>query len=160
MSLEIRVTLPADRTKPGTLELLETGALLGDRQLLVVACLGKADNRRALVEGNPSRDPLKPYGDTPTGIYGAVNVVTLDPPHKRLGAVAIALRGVAGDALQAAQLRTGLFIHGGPDEPKYDERLIPTLGCLRLLNRDMKRLAQLAQTTITAIHIETDPQEA
>ena len=129
--MKILAVLPADRTRPGWLRLLE-GTLLA----FTARCLGKADNGRALARGNPTRDPVLPYGDTPSGIYSPAKAIAFDPPHPRMGRHAIPLIGVSGPALTAMTLRDQLYIHGG----RGDDRLIPTFGCLRLLDRDMAAL--------------------
>lgn len=131
----IHVFLPADRTKPGYLHLFDDD---GSAQDLDLECLGKADNGRAAAEGNPSRDPTKPYGDTPSGRYERTRIVDFDAPHARMGRAWIPLTGETGDALEAMQRgRTGLGIHAG----RGDGRLVPTYGCLRMLDHDFEVLA-------------------
>jgi len=140
--------LPDNRYRAGTFTLYHAGGLT----LLAGDCLGKADNERAAKEGNPSRDPILPYGDTPLGGYVPAKVVRFDPPHHRMGAIAIPLIGASGDALQARVRgkRTGLFIHGG----RGDDRLVPTYGCLRLRDRDMAEIARLVGDSIVEVTIE------
>jgi hypothetical protein len=157
---KISITLPADRTKQGRLWLFMDEGLVG---LADIPCLGKADNARAALEGNPSRDPLKPYGDTPTGRYRAVKAEERKPPHHRMGRYVIPLIGHAGDALLATSprdglpTRTGLYIHGGPAEAKYDAGLVPTLGCIRLRNRDIAMLFAKLDGMPVEIEIEEEP---
>lgn len=101
-----------------------------------LACLGKADNRRAAEHGNPDRDPVRPYGDTPLGRYDG-KVVRFDLPDKVLGEAWIKLDPKSGEALAGlGNGRSGLGIHGG----RGDEKLMPTLGCVRMYDRDFKVL--------------------
>jgi hypothetical protein len=61
----IVVQLPADRTQKGTLSLVAAdGATLlaGPFQTY-----GKADGQTAAANGNPTRNTLLPFGDTPLG---------------------------------------------------------------------------------------------
>lgn len=125
----LRVTLPRDRRQSGDFALIDPAG----NTMLVGGCLGKADGDRALQAGNPARDPIQPYGDTPTGRYAPAQILPLVPRHPRMGDYAISMIGVDGQARQAMARRTGLYIHGG----RGDGRLVPTYGCLRLLDRDM-----------------------
>lgn len=146
--------LPKDRRLYGRLTLLSPGGSV----LFHVVCLGKADNRRAELEGNPNRSPVLPYGDTPAGTYAAARVRRFDPPHKRLGAYAIPLIGIGGQALEAMRdggdekpPRTELYIHGG----RGNEKLIVTYGCLRVSDDDMAKLvAKIGFELIDSIVIE------
>ena len=95
--------------------------------------------------GNESRDPLKPFGDIPTGEYGA-RVISAGSkkygPHERID-LHIA---VSGDAVIALGEKTedgsggryGLLIHGGPLNAAG--KLRPTYGCARLRDEDMRTL--------------------
>lgn len=172
--MNIRVTLPHDRTRPGRLLLLsDAGAPPADpafrpsvpargRVLLEAPCLGKADNGQALKNGNPDRDPVRPWGDTPTGTYRPAKVITFSPEHATLGRFAIALVGSGGQALEAMlerpdkPRRTELYIHAtrSLDEGRGETRLIPTYGCLRLLDADMAALAALLGDQAVAITID------
>lgn len=143
--LTIEVKLSQGRQFPGTLALRDAaGALLFGP----VPCFGKADNFSAQQHGNPTRDPLRPYGDTPLGTYIARRALPGDNlrsygPHDR-----ISLWPIEGQALRAAQdgdpavlddgHRSGLMIHGGA--PASGGGLRPTHGCLRLSNDDIARL--------------------
>ena len=120
--LKILITLPADRAQPGKLTY--------DQR--TVPCLGKADNARAMANGNPMRDPTFPWGDAPTGLYASARPVWF-ATRTPLGEAWIPLDGVQGDALAARHNgRTGLGIHAG----RGSGRLIPTYGCIRLRARD------------------------
>ena len=133
----IVVKLPADRTQPGTLTLtLDGGAQF------TWPCLGKADNLAAADHNNASRDPTLPYGDTPLGIYDVTRADTPSPPRHDMGTTVIWLdRPIAGDAVTAAHNgRTGLAIHAG----RGNDRLVPTNGCVRMLDKDIDALFALA----------------
>lgn len=150
--MRITIRLPRDRSKPGELDLIDDAGLLLLRGL---PCLGKADNERAAKAGNPRRLPTKPYGDTPTGTYATATVATYAPPHPRMGAFAIPLEGIDGEALIARAERTGLAIHGG----RGNVRLVPTFGCVRLFDDDMLALAvNIGKSTVTTT-IETVPDD-
>ena len=120
--MNIRITLSPDRTQPGELSY--------NRKSL--PCLGKADNTRAAAHGNSRRDPVHPWGDTPTGLYAPARVVWF-AARTPLGEAWLPLEGVHGDALTARHNgRTGLGIHAG----RGSGRLVPTYGCVRLRARD------------------------
>lgn len=131
----IFVYLPTDRWKPGFLRLFDPN---GTKMLYDMPCRGKADGGRATKEGNPARDPAKPFGDTPSGLYRPSRITRFSPSHKTLGPLAILLEGQTGEALKAAQQgRTGLALHGG----RGDDQLMATHGCIRVFDRDMALLA-------------------
>lgn len=145
MTFRIVIKLPADRTQEGILVLYRD-----DLTVSVMRCLGKADNQRAAEAGNPHRDPILPYGDTPLGAYAPASLEILNPPHPRMGSYVIPLTGIGGDAKAAMAARAGLAIHAG----RGDERLVPTYGCVRLLDRDIEGLRlHLDGARIDAIEI-------
>ncbi|MEN8723845.1 MAG: hypothetical protein ABF335_13285 [Alphaproteobacteria bacterium] len=133
----LTIFLPKDRTKMGWFNLLT-----GDDHLLMTGpARGKADNQRAIKEGNPMRLPIKPYGDTPSGTFHETSPVTFAKPHGRLGVGWIPLRGKSGDALVAESIggREGLGLHAG----RGDDHLMATYGCIRVTDSDYDRLDQL-----------------
>ena len=138
--------LPKQRATPGLMHLFDHDGVL----LHTCPCLGKADNDRALNEGNPDRDPILPYGDTPSGDFKPCKVERFDPPHARIGWSWIPLYGASGDAMRAMIGRTGLGIHAG----KGDDRLVPTYGCVRIRDRDMMILAREIGTDAVTVSIE------
>lgn len=108
--------------------------------------LGKADNAEAAKHQNPTRWPLLPYGDTPTGVwyvrkYGPIS------PHATYGVHAVAvLTPESGDAAKAVK-RSGIWLHGGsPGASREYGFLRPTFGCLRLSDDDMGQIWTLAAT--------------
>ena len=79
--LTIKVKLPTNRDKTGTLELIDpfTGlAIFGP-----VPVLGRAAKDTATAHGNPTRNPTKSHGHTPLGKYDVQNIVTNGPGTPR-----------------------------------------------------------------------------
>lgn len=131
----IAVYLPTDRALPGFLRLWTPG---GVPLLYDIPCRGKSDGQNAAANGNPKRDPTRPWGDTPAGLYATAPVTVFSPVHATLGRIAILLEGVSGDALRAKENgRTGLAIHAG----RGNDRLMATYGCIRVFDRDMELIA-------------------
>lgn len=121
----IRITLPRDRWRLGTLQVEDVAGHLVAGPF---PCYGKADNAEALAHGNPSRAPTRPYGDHPLGIY---RITEFREHYKDFGPWFILLEPTAGPALVAARNgRSGLAIHGGP--LNAEGRLRPTFGCVRV----------------------------
>jgi len=141
----LRVSLPRDRRQSGDFELLDAAG----NKVLVGGCLGKADNEQAIKAGNAARDPIRPYGDTPSGLYRPARVLHLVPRHQRMGDYAIPMIGAAGQALGAMAARTGLYVHAG----RGDARLVPTYGCLRLLDRDMLAIQRRVGDSLITVEI-------
>jgi len=145
----IVVQLPADRTQKGTL------SLVADDGATVIAgpfqTYGKADGQTATANGNPSRNTLLPFGDTPLGTYSVPGMeVTGDGTGRSAHSYgpngAIRLNPTGGNAATAAIAgRQYLLIHGG--DLNAAGALRPTNGCLRLSNADMVSL-------ITSIAVE------
>ncbi|WP_376702504.1 L,D-transpeptidase [Mesorhizobium sp. ISC25] len=141
--LVIKVNLPLDRTKTGTLSLEAA-----DGSLLVsdLDVLGKADNQKAISVGNVNREPTLPFGDTPEGTYSVPRLTatgdgTNYSTHSYGPNGAIVLKPESGQAKQAdANNRIGLLIHGG--DLGGGGKLRATHGCLRLSNDDMAKLIQ------------------
>ena len=132
--IKISATLPGERREPGQLFLEIDGERHGP-----IACLGKADQERADKAGNPARDPILPYGDTPTGVYRAAKLVHHVPPHARVGEWFLPLVGRSGEAFDAMAARTAVGIHAG----RGNDRLVPTYGCLRVSDDDMAEMAAI-----------------
>ena len=136
----ILVDLLKDRTRLGKLRFFSD-----DMELrFECACLGRADNAEARKHGNPTRDPKRPFGDTPVGTYRVLAIrsagsspsdVRSYGPH-----AAIAIEGTSDDAMAARVVgkRTGLLIHGGA--LSANKTLRPTHGCIRVSDPDMLAL--------------------
>lgn len=134
----IIITLPKDRSKLGELKLFGVGQMPAtDTPVFRCPCLG----RSAGAATNPSRDPLKYRGHTPTGDYAVTFVTALARPIAGIGSLWIGLDPVGGQAQAAEDAgRTGLGIHGGRGDDVYKM----THGCIRLLDKDMVALAKIA----------------
>ena len=126
--MRIVIQLPKSRIRPGTI------CLLGDDgvELLHGDALGLADAMAAAKAGNPSRNPLRSYGDTPVGQYlGALLAGCLQPARSYGLCPPISLKPVSGQALQAKlNGRRGLLIHSG--DLGLQGGLRPTHGCVRI----------------------------
>jgi len=128
--------LPADRSQQGTLEVWIDGALRAS-----YPCLGKADDAMAKQKGNPKRERLRPFGDTPLGtwtvrvgirkreidVYGPHPVLMLWPTG-----------GEAMAAYSSPNRRSGIWIHGGRFNAAGGLR--PTYGCVRVSDQTMAEL--------------------
>jgi hypothetical protein len=118
--------------------------------------LGKADNARARATGNPTRDPTKLYGDTPTGAYLAKFGARASPiatygPHP-----VFILDPQSGEAKEAKDNgRAGLWGHGG--NTAYNGLLRPTYGCLRTYNHDQEKLWQLQGSEEFLVEVQVVP---
>jgi len=143
--IDIEVAIHKDRYLLGALSVLAPQA--GEPKFSVVAtspCLCISDNAQAIAHGNPTRNPLLPYGDTPTGVYMA----TVIPPGDANGYGVnrrLFLTPVSGDGVKAEQPpgnRAGLLVHGGALNPHYTfwDGLRPTYGCVRVPDDGMKRI--------------------
>lgn len=147
--MNISIYLHRDRSIPGILELRE-GVGVALLPPLVSTCLGQSDKATAEKNGNPGRDPIKPYGHIPTGQYtGKVTVAGASlrsyGPHKR-----ILLTPVDGECAKATE-RWGLMIHGGEPKPNGDFR--PTHGCVRVSNETMAELVSLVGDQIADVRV-------
>jgi len=146
-TLQIVVQLPLDRTKTGTLRLIGDA---GNTLAGPYDVLAKADNGTAMAHGNPNRDPLQPYGDTPEGVYSVPRAIaagggTSYSAHSYGPYGALVLQPSSGEAATAAAAgRVGLLIHSG--DPGQTEPLRPTHGCLRLSNDSMNALMAALST--------------
>ncbi|MGQ3072559.1 MAG: L,D-transpeptidase [Ferrovibrionaceae bacterium] len=141
----LSVRLPRDRRLPGNFALIDPAG----NTVLVGGCLGKADGQRAIQARNPDRDQARPFGDTPTGRYRPAQIAHLVPPHAVMGDYVIPMIGIEGRALAAMAERSGLYVHGG----RGNDRLVPTHGCLRLLDRDMIAIDRCVGRGLISIEI-------
>ncbi|MBF0249946.1 MAG: L,D-transpeptidase [Alphaproteobacteria bacterium] len=148
----ISVFVPVDRLLPGFMRVFDPD---GVRVLYDLPCRTKADGADAAEHDNPHRDPTRPYGDTPTGLYRPTWISRYIARHRTFGHHAILLEGQTGDALKAAQNgRTGLAIHGG----RGDDKLMATYGCIRMFDRDIAMLAEeVGQAAVVVEVIESGP---
>lgn len=150
--MKIKVRLRQDRANSGVLTIYYK-----DLKVCEFPCLGKADTRKATYHNNPSRDPTKPWGDTPTGRYGPTEIVWFDDHIKGIGeaAIPLPLEGAQGPQAEAARAngRSGLYIHAG----RGSGRLRPSYGCLRLRFNDFIRVLNLLAGHKFNVIIEEEP---
>lgn len=133
MSLRIFVLLHKNRKTPGVLTVYN-----GEVALAIVPCLGDAADSLSVAKGNPTGDPTKFLGDTPSGQYIAQKgVVVLGQHVEGIGTQWIPLDPVGGQAQVAENNgRSGLAIHGG----RGNDRLKPTKGCIRVFDKDFPKI--------------------
>lgn len=144
----LTIALPVERNRCGSLSLAREG---GEVVLDAVAVAGRASTALAKARGNAARDPVLPYGDTPTGTYRLGGVYASGDgtslPARQYGPHGVlVLTPVSGQGLLAQGAgRQVLLIHGGPPGPAG--RLRSTAGALRLANEDMRVLLALLGPT-------------
>jgi hypothetical protein len=162
----IEAMVPHDRRRLGALVVWDRGD--GDLPPIVLSvsrAFFKSDTLRAAAEGNPTRDPILPYGDFPLGRYRISCVSDL---HVDLGAWyetdetdddPVYLPAIdRDDAMWAFRRRTpegtvkvarwGINIHGGKLATSpyvYPHLMRPTFGCIRMLDRDLQNLIYLIE---------------
>lgn len=139
MTMHVDVELYRDRSRVGNLRLDD-----GER----FRCLGKSDDSAAKANGNPSRDPLKPFGDLPVGDYLACRSVPKNATPEDVrsygeGPVWV-LNPKSGQALDSMlNGRHGILIHAGDTgAPLPAGSLRPTHGCLRVDGNTIAALDQ------------------
>ena len=120
-------TFPKDRMSEGVIEFFRDEKLLGSFR-----CLARSDSSAASAHGNPTRDPMRPFGDLPAGIYRAIKTIpAADRAAERRSygtQPRFVLTPLSGPALLSVQ-RWGLLIHGG--DLGRGGALRPSHGCLR-----------------------------
>lgn len=141
--MRVEVTLPKDRSVPGKLRAFDDADQL---VLGPVNCLGRADSGDAKLHGNPERDSLHLFGDTPTGKYRIAQLMSHQRSESDIHTYgtypAVLLDPLSGDALKAKQNgRSGLMIHGGA--PSASGKLRPTHGCIRIAEADERDLVAI-----------------
>lgn len=139
--MNLLAIFPKDRAQQGTLQLFDGNA----SKVGEWPCLGKADNERAKQKGNPSRDPVKRFGDTPIGTW-KVRIGVAQKNIAAYGPLApFTLWPTGGQALAShspANRRSGIWVHGGDFNKAGGLR--PTFGCIRVHNETMAALHRLA----------------
>lgn len=132
----INVIAPTSRDKEGPLVVFDASGILFKTHSL---CRG-SNNNRLKAGGN---------GDTPTGRATTLYDVTAHKNDKRYGNYGlIRLTGESGEFLTATNNgRMGIAIHAGHTKrnaPLSDEgKLMGTYGCIRVYNKEMKKLGEL-----------------
>ena len=148
--MHIHINFPHGRLRPGTL-MLHGAPDIGP--LLVCACLGRADKGKATREGNPGRDPVKPWGHVPLGEYPPAAVFW---PARRMSigeaGLPLNLVGAVGEEVEQARRngRFGLYVHAGRGSPRL---LVPTFGCVRIGFKDFVELLHLIGDHEIAVRI-------
>lgn len=142
--MRLEITLRRDRRILGVLALHQ-----GERMVFSCPCLGRADAINAAQAGNPTRDPFRRNGDTPTGQYtGRIERHPMEPERTYGKWPPIRLIPAGGDALIAHNNgRRGLLIHGGHLGPNGIMR--PTNGCVRV--EDKHQNAILSHLRMAAV---------
>jgi hypothetical protein len=151
------IVVPRTRAYCGRLALLGAD---GRTRLGPLRVLATTSRRVASKHGNPTCDPLHPFGHTPAGRY--VVASTLPPGYAhprrpaRYGYVgAVLLAPISGDARASlANGRQVFALHSGPMDRL--NRLRPTRGGLRVSDEDLTSLLR----TINATHEEGDSLDA
>lgn len=138
---QLLIELPAERDRCGRI------TLVGARGRSICgpfAVAARASDALAALRGNPRRDPLFRYGDTPTGSYVVRQLIKSGAGTKfaamRVGHCGvILLEPVSGQAARAeANGRFHLLIIGG--ELSKSGQLRSTAGSLRVSNKDQRAL--------------------
>ncbi len=141
--------LPKDRTQLGTISAYVDGEHRGQWP-----CYGKADNAMAAAKGNPSRNPLKQFGDTPTGTWKMIMGAKQSNTNTYGVHPVIMLNPTGGQALNSYSpdnRRSGIWIHGG--SPNRAGGLRPTNGCIRVADEDMVAIHALHPSTVCGQYI-------
>ena len=149
MGTVVKIQLPTDRKKTGTLTLVDTTTgltLFGPSPVL-----GRAARDTAKAKGNAAADPLKPFGDTPQGTYKVTTIVkngagTTRPSLQYGESGSIVLDPSAGEALTAKNNgQTGILIHAGRHANSSvvaASALKSTNGCIRMRDWDLNLLIE------------------
>ncbi len=158
---KIIIRLPSNRDYPGQLHLENPS---GKRIAGPFPVGGRADNKLAQDNGNPDRNRLLPFGDTPLGEYQILQIVAsgTGTPYaaEEFGAAGIVLlQPKDGEAVLAdANGRFGFFIQGGAVSRKGALR--PTEGSLRLFNGHQRKfiaaLRRLGGADCQCLVVETE----
>lgn len=129
--MKIAICLPQDRNFAGTLCVLaDDGSVLYGP----VPAAGRAHSRLAKAHGNPDRNPLLPYGDTPYGGYLVER-----------GDEVLVLYPREGDAALAdANGRFRICIVGNPSGSHNG--LHATAGSVRMFPEDLQRLLHMLRS--------------
>jgi hypothetical protein len=152
--LRIRISLPDNRDYAGRLEVLDAnGVVFGP-----VPAAGRAHDDPAPAHGNASRNPLRPYGDTPLGTYAVRGIVEsgagtgLDSEEYGSHGVVLLEPRSGQAALADAHGRLRLFIQGGSRDG-----LRATAGAVRLRDLDQQQLVALLRREPGRVRCEILP---
>ncbi len=143
MNLTLKIDLWKDRMRLGAAHITSAA---GEELLTGLECLGVADNQAAIAHGNPSKDPLRPFGNTPVGLYhGVIIGAAVGDPNGYGTERRILIVPKSGPCVLAEaepNNRAGLLCHGGALNPNYKawHGLRPTFGCIRFSDMGMKAI--------------------
>ena len=158
--VRILIELGPDRDRLGALSALDVS---GKTVLGPFPVAARASDALANRQGNPRRDPLFPYGDTPTGSYVIRQLMRSGNrtafPVAQFGPYGvIVLEGISGDAaLAEANGRFHVLIEGG--KPANADTLAATAGALRLRNEHQRALmALLRKAACTTVDVLAEPR--
>jgi hypothetical protein len=131
--LHLNVLLARNRNKQGWLRVERDGQPVAEFRVLGRGSRG------------PGNTAFLEHGNTPTGAYQGTFEATDGWDQSKYGPWgAVRLTPTSGDALLAQDVfgRRGLLVHGGhlASSGPWKGSLMPTLGCLRLLDSDVLRL--------------------
>ena len=132
-SWSIRVKLSANRWSPGTLSLYDKNGSV----VFSARCLGRSEYNTPM---NVT------YGNTPTGVYQGHLGLIRSSAYSYGPYQTVDLVGVSGIAKSSG--RSGILIHSGTPGPGGSLR--PSHGCVRLSNRNEKRLVESITTLINS----------
>lgn len=159
----LRANFPAGREVEGTLYL--GGPVL-------YPCYGRAARDTAVAAHNPTRDPRRPFGDHPLGIYRVVERREIQPSDaarfRSYGRWFFLLDPIAGEAWEAKRGgRSGIGIHAGAldvtdiDGDGLTSDLRVANGCLRTTQEATDELARLWDAGVigvgTLVHSGVQP---
>jgi len=139
--IRIVVALPRDRDFCGSLLVFADS---GEALCGPFPVAARAGDALAAAHGNPSRNPLQRYGDTPTGAWRVREILASGSGtpfyEQEYGPNGVVVLEAAGGeaALADANGRFRLFIQGG--ELSLDGRLRVTAGAMRLTNAALAAL--------------------
>ncbi len=142
----IEIILASDRNRVGRLILKDDA---GRKLAGPYSVCGRANDFAASEHRNPTRSPLQPYGDTPTGEYRMRGIVrtgrgTAYDASKFGKFGMIVLEPVRGQAAIADQNgRHVLVIHAGTPNPA-SRLLYATNGSVRMYDDDLRELIEAA----------------
>jgi hypothetical protein len=159
--VRILVDLPDDRDNTGVLRLVDA---TGKKLAGPYPVFGRSDQATAEKHGNKSRDPLMPFGNTPTGEFQVPRAFSVgDGTNYKASSygprAAFVLNPSGGQALLAKKNgRVGLLIHGGA--LGAHGRLRATHGCLRMKNEHLEELLVAIQVLMSdPVHLRCEVVE-
>src|SRR5271170_2543187 len=155
----IEIVLASDRNRVGRLILKDDA---GRKLAGPYSVCGRANDFAASEHRNPTRSPLQPYGDTPTGEYRIRGIVRTGRGTAYDATVfgksgMIVLEPVRGEAAIADQNgRHVLVIHAGTPNPA-SRLLYATNGSLRMYEHHLRELIDAVRDEPSTICTISEP---